>query len=75
MLRDYVRMIEERRFRNRKMDKSFIDVSLTVLTVPGYVAFFFYLEGIFCYLKEIIYSRINTVVIVKLFLECCISVS
>lgn len=40
MLRDYVRMIEERRFRNRKMDKSFIDVSLTLLTVPGYVAFF-----------------------------------
>lgn len=64
------------KIRNRKMDKSFIDVSLTVLTVPGYVAFFFfYLEEIFCYLKEIIYSRINTVVIVKLFLKYCISVS
>lgn len=38
-------------------------------------SFFFYLEEIFCYLKEIIYSRINTVVIVKLFLKYCISVS
>lgn len=32
------------KIRNRKMDKSFIDVSLTVLTVPGYVAFFFFLS-------------------------------